>query len=119
MDDDLLATLATMQAHSDVYAMLVGSATGLGDYQEIARPPAGAPALVTLGTPFAFAVGMSSVHYRLSPSLLKTAMDTGATASFAGPQWMRLDLFRSDHPAFDLAFWCRKAYAHARQRGLE
>jgi hypothetical protein len=59
-------------------------------------------------------VGFYSGVHSLPPVLLERARATGAEFSPAGADWAMLTLFRTDWPQFDLVFWARKAYEHAR-----
>ncbi|SRR5260221_14557799 len=105
-------------AHSDlVDALLRVAAAALGDYQVICPLPASYSYtfLSTKGVGFALAHGMSALSIAVPQTLVRRALDTGATAEpRIGAQWITLELFRADWPQPDLHFWLLKAYSHAR-----
>jgi hypothetical protein len=72
--------------------------------------------VATRGVIFGFAIGTSTVGFRLDPALHARALRTGASeAADIGPAWATFILFRDDWPEVDLRFWARKAYVFARE----
>jgi hypothetical protein len=112
---NLLKHLDSLSAHSDLGEALLKSANELGEYQIIGGGlSCKALVLVANNLPFAFAEGMNEIHFRLNPSMIKIAKETGSSLSFAGNDWVSFRPFRSDYPSMDLKFWSRKSYYYAR-----
>ncbi len=104
--------------HDDTAEALLRAAEGCGEW--VAYSPSFAQyryvALVTNRRIFALGIGQRSVCYRLPQAFRTTAVQTGAAiAGEIGPDWIRFDLFRSEWPRPDLAFWTLRAYACARE----
>jgi hypothetical protein len=116
-NERVLAHVAGKSAHSDIGEALALAARTLGDVQTFCPNPANYAYLVvsTRHVIFGFATGMRAVALRLSPQFKTRALETGATeCADAGPEWVSFDVFRSDWPQVDLAFWARQAYVFAR-----
>jgi len=105
-------------AHSDVSDALRAALQTLGDVQEFCPNPMQYRYVIaaTAQVIFAFAVGMSSVGFRLDERMKNRALATGAVPQMeCGPEWVVFQLFRDDWPQVDLEFWARKAYCAARE----
>lgn len=71
----------------------------------------------TNGIIFGFAVGMSTIAFRLDARMKLRALTTGARAyPECGEDWVSVLPLGddADWPAVDLRFWALKAYVHAR-----
>jgi hypothetical protein len=104
-------------AHSDVGEVLLKAVKPLGDVQMFCPNPSQCRymAVSTKGVIFGFAIGMSTIAFRLGPPLNARALATGGDAvPDIGDEWVKFTLFRNDWPEFDLTFWARKAYVYAR-----
>ncbi len=117
---DVMRYLAAHQpsCHDDTADALLRAAEGCGEW--VAYSPSFEQyryvALVTNRRIFALGIGQRSVCCRLPQALRTTAVQTGAVAAGEiGPDWVRFDLFRTDWPRPDLAFWMLRAYAGARE----
>jgi hypothetical protein len=115
----VLAYLRDLSAHSDIADALLEAVRPLGDVQ-VFCPDASSYRYVLASTNdvvFGFAVGVSTVAFRLDERMKGRALTTGAVACPAcGDEWAAVvhDLPDSDWPSVDVRFWARKAYVHAR-----
>jgi hypothetical protein len=115
----VLAHLADKSAHSDIVDVLLAAVHPLGDVQ-LFCPDEAAYRYVLASTNrivFGFAVGMSTVAFRLDERMRRRAMTTGGVAYPAGgDDWVAVVHERpdADWPAVDVRFWARHAYVHAR-----
>jgi hypothetical protein len=104
-----------LSAHSDLADEFFASLKKLGEFER--RAGSGehaAPYIVTKGTVFCAAAGMSGTYWRLRPADLRVALATGAEVTELGPEWVKIQLFRSNWPKPDLAHWALRAYDFAR-----
>jgi len=106
---------ASLYARDEVGTALIDSLKRLGEYEvrgdlRIYR----APYAVTKDVVFCGAAGTSDTFWRLRPSDRRIALDTGAEAAAIGLDWVRIQLFRIDHPAPDPFYWALRAYDFAR-----
>jgi len=120
LNRQVLQYLQDKSAHSDVADALTTALEPLGDVQ-IHCPDWQANRYVAASTRdliFAFAVGMSTVAFRLDDRMKPRALASGAEPYPAcGKEWVAFTLFRDDWPKPDLEFWARKAYVAAREAG--
>jgi hypothetical protein len=106
---------APLSAHSDVTEKLHGALKRLGKYEIRGNlKEYGAMYVVTAETVFCGAVGTNDVFFRLRPENYEIALATGAKPAPIGPGWVKIQLFRSNWPDPDIAFWTLKAYDFAR-----
>lgn len=104
-----------LSAHSDVAEELFTSLRKLGEYERRAGSREyAAPYVVTKNTVFCAAAGMSETYWRLRSTDIDVALATGAEATELGPEWVKIQLFRSNWPKPDLAHWALRAYDFAR-----
>jgi hypothetical protein len=109
------AFFGALSAHSDVADELLRSLKPLGEYEVLhASREYGAICAVTKSTVFCGAAGMNNTYWRLRPADHKVALATGASPASIGPEWVTIELFRSDWPKPDLSFWALRAYDFAR-----
>jgi hypothetical protein len=115
----VLQYLHDKSAHSDVAEALTTALETLDDVQ-IHCPDWQAFRYVLASTKnviIAFAIGMSTVAFRLDERMKPRALASGAEPYPAcGKEWVAFTLFRDDWPKPDLEFWARKAYVAARER---
>jgi hypothetical protein len=102
-------------ARDEVGTALLRSLEKLGEYEvrgdlRVYR----SPYAVTANFVFCGAAGTSDTYWRLRPKDWTIAIATGAEESSIGPEWVRIELFRSDWPTPDLAHWALRAYNFAR-----
>jgi hypothetical protein len=104
-----------LSAHSDVASELVASLERLGEY-EVRHAPReyGAAFATTKDTVFCGAAGMNGTYWRLRAPDVGVALATGAVKAPIGPEWVLIELFRSNWPKPDLPFWALRAYDFAR-----
>jgi hypothetical protein len=115
---EVLAYLAGTSAHGDVVEELIKASNSLGDV-DIFCPDKSQflyVAICTRATIFGFAIGLSTVAFRLGSALKARAIETGADAIPELGDWASFKLFRSDWPAVDLKFWATQAYIQIRER---
>ena len=121
LNRQVLRYLRDKSAHSDVAEALSAALEPLGDVQ-IQCPDWKACRYVAASTRdilFAFAVGMSTVAFRLDERMRPRALASGAEPCPAcAEEWVTFTLFRDDWPKPDLEFWARKAYVAARERDV-
>lgn len=115
----VLAYVHDLSAHSDIADVLHDAVRPLGDVQLFCPDPAAYRYVLasTADVVFGFAVGMSTVAFRLDARMKARALVTGAAACpECGDEWAAVvhDLPDSDWPAVDVRFWARMAYVHAR-----
>jgi len=107
---------APLSAHSDVGAEIIGALKRLGEY-ELVRANSieyGAFYAVTSQVAFCGASGMRDTYWRLRPSDVSIAYASGAEPTSIGPDWVKIECFRSDWPKPDLLHWALRAYDYAR-----
>ena len=117
VNQDILAAIATMSAHSDISEVLTEAVKPLGDVQ-LFCPDWSQYRYVVASTKqiiFAAAFGMDTIAFRLDRTFKDRAIVTGgySNAQF-GNDWVAFQMFRSDWPKVDVHFWSRKAYESAR-----
>lgn len=121
INERVLAYLRDKSAHSDIADALRAAVHGLGDV-EMFCPDAAAYRYVlaaTNGVVFGFAVGQSTVAFRLDERMRGRALATGGAAHpECGADWVAVVQSRpdADWPAVDVKFWARQAYVYARAR---
>jgi hypothetical protein len=118
----VLAYLEDRSAHSDVVDVLMEAVHPLGDVQMFCPDHARYRYVLasTRSVVFGFAVGMSTVAFRLDPRMRSRALATGAIPwPECGEDWVAVvhDLPDRDWPAVDVRFWARHAYGYARATG--
>lgn len=119
INERVLTYLKDLSAHSDIVDVLLEAVHELGDVQMFC-PDASRYRYVLASTNrvvFGFAVGMSTVAFRLDERMRGRAMSTGGVACpECGEEWIAVvhDLPDSDWPAVDVRFWARQAYMYAR-----
>jgi hypothetical protein len=118
----VLAYLGDRSAHSDIADVLHDAVRPLGDVQLFCPDPAGYRYVLaaTNDVVFGFAVGQSTVAFRLDARMKARALATGAVACpECGDDWAAVVHRRpdADWPAVDVGFWARAAYVHARSPG--
>ena len=102
-------------ARDEVGSALLAALKKLGDCE--VRGDLGAyrsPYAVTAGIVFCGAAGMADTFWRLRDSDRTIALATGAVPADIGPEWVRIELYRKNWPAPDLAHWALRAYDYAR-----
>jgi hypothetical protein len=121
INERVLAHLRDLSAHSDIADVLLEAVQGLGDV-EMFCPDAAAYRYLLASTNsvvFGFAVGMSTVAFRLDQRMKRRALATGGEAyPECGEEWVAVVHRRpdGDWPAVDVRFWARQAYVYARAR---
>ena len=115
----VLAYVQDLSAHSDIAEVLLKAVQPLGDVQVFCPDTAQYRYVVvsTRNVIFGFAVGMSTVAFRLDERMKSRALMTGGLAcEECGDDWVAVvhDLRDSDWPAVDVRFWAQKAYVYAR-----
>lgn len=123
VNERVLAHLHSLSAHSDIVDVLMEAVHGLGDVEMFCPDAAGYRYVLasTNGVVFGFAVGMSTVAFRLDARMKSRALITGGAAyPECGDEWVAVvrQLPDSDWPAVDVRFWARQAYAYARAAGV-
>ena len=73
------------------------------------------PYAVTANIVFGGAAGMRDTFWRLRPRDRAIALESGAREAEIGPAWVRIELWRPNWPAPDLAHWALAAYDFARR----
>ena len=114
----VLDYVKSSSAHSDVADALLSSLQVVGDAQAyVANRSYGGLVVSTKQVVFAFAVGMTTIGYRLPARFREIALRTGAEPPDPrlGPDWVLFQLWKPDWPPIDLKFWTLKAYAGARE----
>ena len=120
----VLAHVKDLSAHSDVSGPLLAAVKPLGDVQVFCPETHAYRYMVvsTNGIIFGFAVGMSTIAFRLDARMKPRALATGAVAyPDCGEDWVSVLPLGSDAdwPAVDLRFWALKAYVHVRETNLD
>lgn len=118
-NERVLAYLKDLSAHSDIVDVLLEAVHPLGDVELFCPDHAQYRYVLasTRGIVFGFAVGMSTVAFRLDERMTSRAIGTGGIVWPAcGEEWVAVvhELPDSDWPAVDVRFWARQAYVHAR-----
>jgi hypothetical protein len=115
---EVLAYLAGTSAHGDVVDELIKASNSLGDIERFCPDTSKFlyVAIYTRETIFGFAIGMSTVAFRLGRALKTRAIETGADEIPELGDWVSFKLFRSDWPSVDLKFWATQAYVQIRER---
>ena len=104
-----------LSAHDDVADEFRKSLGFLGEYKTHGGADHKAVYASTLDLVFGGAAGMSHIYWRLRQKDYYTALKTGAKpAAEIGPEWVSIEMFRSDWPKPDLSFWALRAYDFAR-----
>ena len=105
-----------LSAHSDVATALLSSLKRLGEYEIVQANSNdyGAFYAVTSQIAFCGVSGMSDTYWRLCPSDVAISIVTGAERATMGPEWVKIECFRSDWPEPDLFHWALRAYNYAR-----
>jgi len=120
-NERVLAHLRDKSAHSDIGDVLLEAVHGLGAV-EMFCPDAAAYRYVLAATNdvvFGFAIGQSTVTFRLDERMRGRALETGGVSyGECGPEWVAVIHPRpdADWPAVDVKFWARQAYVYARAR---
>jgi hypothetical protein len=120
VNNGVLAFLADKSAHSDVASVLQDAVKPLGAVQTFC-PDKAAYRYVVVSTKnviFGFAIGASTIAFRLGERMRGRALATGGKAiPECGNDWVAVSSERSDSdwPAVDVRFWARKAYVYARE----
>jgi hypothetical protein len=115
----VLAHVEDLSAHSDVAGLLQSAVKPLGEVT-VFCPDTHAYRYVlvsTNGIIFGFAVGMSTIAFRLDGRIKPRALATGGKAyPECGADWVAVLPLGddADWPAVDLRFWALKAYVYAR-----
>ena len=115
----VLQHLDRTSAHSDIADALATALKPLGAVEFFCPDWQGYSYVVafTNGIIIAFALGMSTVAFRLDERMKPRALASGAEPyPDCGDEWVAFTLFRDDWPKPDLEFWARKAYVAARER---
>jgi hypothetical protein len=121
INERVLAHLHDKSAHSDIADVLLEAVHGLGDV-EMFCPDASSYRFVLAsasGVVFGFAVGQSTVAFRLDERMRGRALATGGVAyPECGADWVAVVHARpdGDWPAVDVRFWARQGYVYARAR---
>jgi hypothetical protein len=115
----VLAYVKDLSAHSDIADVLLEAIHPLGDVQVFCPDAAGYRYVLasTNDVVFGYAVGTSTVAFRLDERMQRRALMTGAVACpQCGDEWAAVvhDRPDGDWPAVDVRFWARMAYVHAR-----
>ena len=117
----VLEYLEDLSAHSDIVDVLLDAVEPLGDVQLFCPDPAAYRYVLasTNAVVFGFAVGMSTVAFRLDERMQGRAVRTGGeSCPECGDEWVAVvhHLPDADWPAVDVRFWARHAYLYARTR---
>ena len=121
LNERVLTYLRDKSAHSDIADVLLDAVHGLGAV-EMFCPDAAAYRYLLAATNdvvFGFAVGQSTVAFRLDARMRRRALETGGVScGECGPDWVAVVHPRpdADWPAVDVRFWARQAYVYARAR---
>lgn len=119
INERVLAYLKDLSAHSDIVDVLLEAVQPLGDV-EMFCPDHARYRYVLASTnrvAFGFAVGMSTVAFRLDERMRNRAVATGGIAyPECGDEWVAVvhEHPDSDWPSVDVRFWARQAYIYAR-----
>ena len=119
VNERVLGYLEDRSAHSDIVDVLMEAVHPLGDVQMFCPDHARYRYVLasTGSVVFGFAVGTSTVAFRLDPRMRGRALATGGIACpECGEDWVAVvhDLPDSDWPTVDVRFWARHAYVYAR-----
>ena len=107
----------TRYARDEVGMAVIDSLKKCGEYEvrgdlRIYR----SPYAVTANVVFCGAAGMCDTFWRLRPRDRAIALASGAAEAVIGPEnWVRIELWRPNWPAPDLAHWALAAYDFARR----
>ena len=111
--------LKKYSAHPDLVEIFLSELAVCGDVQ-IFSPDINECRYVALSTQrvvFGFAIGTSTIAFKLSEKMKAIALQTGATSySECGADWVELPIHRRDWPQVDLKFWMLKAYLNIREK---
>ena len=116
-NQDVLAYLSGASAHGDIAEELIKASSSLGKVDRFC-PDTSQFLYVTIytnATIFGFAIGMSTIAFRLGRVLKARAIATGANEISELSDWASFELFRSDWPSVDLKFWATQAYVQVRE----